>query len=403
MRLLVALLSIPHFMADGSTLKFDGFTNISLSSSSSETAKVRQLISQPHGVSNSNIALYNSSLGVQFEWQASSAWQIVSQLVIKDQKKYDINTLTQLAFVRYMPNADWTIRLGRTGLDLFMMTEYRDIGYSFTQEHLPTEFYAIIPHQNIDGLDLRYKTPTELGLTSIRAFIGHSKASIVSDNNFYWNAELKDIAGLTVEIENNNWLLRANYTQSKSGNENAQQQMLKEAIQHISPQVWPSQPQLLTSLDIVGKRFDYSAIGFRFDDTNWIAQSELSYINSNSEVLNHLRSYYISVGKHIGNHTLMASFSRAKSNNETPEKPLISTPELDFIYNNIVRHTDFYLIDQYTISMTWRVELSDVSALKLQWDHTNVGRLPSALYLHNHTTTPDNQFNTLGISLNWVF
>lgn len=403
MRILAALFFATHFAADCSTVKLDGFVNIAISSSSSNTAKVRQLISQPRGVFDHDIAFYNSSLGLQFEWLASPNWQFVSQALLKDQDTYSFDSLTQLAFVRFTPNANWTLRAGRTGLDLFMMTEYRDIGYSFTHGHLPTEFYAIVPHQNIDGLDLRYKTPSAFGLVSLRGFFGHSTAPIISDDNFSWDAELKNIAGITIELENNNWLFRGNHTQSQSGNENDQQQQLREAISLVPPAVWPNQPQLTQSLNIIGKRFYYTAIGLRYDGAQWLAQSELSYINSNSEVLDQMRSGYFSIGRRFGEHTFMATTSIAKSSNKTPDKPIVSTPELNFLYDNIIRHTNFYLIDQHTLALTWRVELNEISALKIHLDHTRVKQLPSAFYLHKKTSTPDNQFNTLGISLNWVF
>ena len=403
MRLLAALLFFTHFTAECSTFNFDGFANLSLTTSSSDTAKIRHLISQPHGVRDNEIGLYNSSIGMQLEWQYSARWQTVIQAALKDQEKHNLDTLTQLAFIRFMPTANWTLRAGRTGLDLFMMTEYRDIGYSFTHEHLPTEFYAIIPHQNIDGIDVRYKTPTSLGLLGLHAFVGRSTAPIVSDDNFYWNAELANIQGLTIDLERHNWLYRINYTQSKSGNENAQQKQLKDAIAHVPVQIWPSQPHLQDSLNIVGKQFNYGAIGVRYDNATWLIQSELSYINSNSEVLNHLRSGYFSIGKRFNQHTLMATASIAKSNNQVPEPPLISNPELDYLYQSIIRHTNFYLIDQNTLSLTWRMELNNTSALKVQIDHTNVQQLPSAFYLHKPSTNPDNRFNTLGISLNWVF
>ncbi|TMO63709.1 hypothetical protein CWC18_08070 [Pseudoalteromonas aurantia] len=82
--------------------------------------------------------------------------------------------------------------------------------------------------------------------------------------------------GLTIDLERHYWSYRINYTQSKSGNENAQQKQLKDAIAHVPIQIWPNQPHLQDSSNIVGKQFNYSAIGVRYDNATWLIQSELS-------------------------------------------------------------------------------------------------------------------------------
>ncbi|ESP93099.1 MULTISPECIES: hypothetical protein [Pseudoalteromonas] len=405
MRLFFLLFICIPFQAAAEQLKLDGFATIGLTITDSKTAGVRQHISQPNATYENEFGFTNSSAGGQIEWQANSSTQLVGQVIFKDNQEQNLDNIIQMAFLRYTPNANWQVRFGRTGLDLFMMTEHRDIGYTYTYDHPPTEFYAIVPHQNLDGADIKYTYSFSEGLFSSKFFIGRSTAPIVSDDNFFWDVELKSLFGLVLEWQSYDWTLRANYTATQSGNENEQQKQLRAALAQIPNEIWPQRPALLESLNIIGKRFNYSALGVRYDNSQWFAQSELSYIDSNSQVLKALTAGYASVGFYYNNHTLMTTFAQVKSNNTTPQRPLISSEQLDLLYNTIIRHTNFYLVDQNTLSVTLRTEINDSLAVKVQLEHTAVDSLPSAFYLHRDLEKGnfDNSFNTLGISLNWVF
>ncbi|KZN38850.1 hypothetical protein N480_11450 [Pseudoalteromonas luteoviolacea S2607] len=405
MRLLLLLYLCISFNGACNEFKFDGFATLGVTLTDSENAGIRHHITQPNATYQDEVGFGTSSLGFQLEWQATPKLQFVGQVLLKDHEEQNIDNAVQMAFLRYSPTANWQMRVGRTGLDLFMMTEHRDIGYTYTFDHPPTEFYAIVPHQNIDGADIKYTFSQEHGLFSAKLFAGRSTAPIVSDENFFWDVEIKSLYGVVLQWESLDWTLRANHTITKAGNENEQQLQLQAALSQVPDEVWPNKANLLDSLNIIGKRFDYTAIGARYDNNQWFFQTEASYIDSNSQVLNELTAGYIGVGTYYKNHTFMTTFATAKSNNKTPQRPLISTPQLDLLYNTLIRHTNFYLIDQSTVSVTLRSELSESLAVKVQLEHTSTTSLPSAFYLHRGLTGShlDTDFNTLGISLNWVF
>ncbi|KNC67954.1 hypothetical protein [Pseudoalteromonas ardens] len=386
-------------------LKVDGFATLDINISNSQTAGIRHVISQPDASYLGESSFANSSIGVQFEWQSSSQLQWVAQTVLKERKEYKLDYLIQMAFARYTLTPNWQFRIGRTGLDLYMMTEYRDIGFAFNYGHPPTEFYAVVPHQNLDGIDVTYTYPLEQSVLSYKLFAGRSNAPIVSDEDFIWDVELKSIYGMSLSLQTQNWLLRSNFTTTQAGNTNEQQVQLLSALQQIPNVVWPTRQALIESLQIKGKRFNYFTLGAHYDDSHWILQSELAYIDSDSEVLNHLKAGYISVGTHHDDDTWLLTLSAAKSNNRVDPGPLLTTPQLDALYHGVIRHTNFYLIDQHTWSVSWRRDLTSTLAAKVQLDHTQANHLPSAFYLHKNLSSGDHDryFQSLGLSLNWVF
>ncbi|AZZ99210.1 hypothetical protein [Pseudoalteromonas sp. R3] len=395
-------LSIPALAND---VKVGGFATLDINISNSQTAGIRHVISQPDASYLGEPSLANSSIGVQLEWQSSSQLQWVAQTVLKERKEYKLDYLIQMAFARYTLTPNWQLRIGRTGLDLYMMTEFRDIGYAFNYGHPPTEFYAVVPHQNMDGIDITYTHLLKESVLSYKFFGGKSSAPIISDDDFMWDVELDSIYGLSLSAQTENWLLRTNYTTTKAGNTNEQQILLLNALQQVPQAIWPTRQALIESLQIKGKRFNYFTVGAKYDDSRWIMQSELSYIDSDSEVLNHLKAGYVSLGMHSDDDTWLLTFSAAKSNNRIDPGPLLTSPQLTSLYQGVIRHTNFYLIDQHTWSVSWRRSLTSTLAAKIQLDHTQVKQLPSAFYLHKGLSSAnhDNDFQSLGLSLNWVF
>ena len=76
----------------------------------------------------------STKLGIQFDIITTDEIDIVVQNVYRDQEDLNFDTALSLAFVRYAPNPNWSFRLGRTAFDLFLLTEYRDIGYAFANK-----------------------------------------------------------------------------------------------------------------------------------------------------------------------------------------------------------------------------------------------------------------------------
>ncbi|WP_242441716.1 hypothetical protein [Pseudoalteromonas piscicida] len=213
--------------------------------------------------------------------------------------------------------------------------------------------------------------------------------------------------GVALQYETLNWLFRANHTTTKSANEHAQQQQLRDALNQVPQPLWPTKDALIDSLKIINKRFKYSALSMRYDNSSWLMQSEISLTDSNSSVLNHLKAGYVTLGKRFDMNTISITYSVAKSDNEPKVEPgpIAPLPELLALYEAASMHSGFYQLDQSSTSITWRHELSPTLALKLNLKHTKTNHLPSAFYLHHldKLTKPDLSFNTFTVSFNWVF
>jgi hypothetical protein len=58
------------------------------------------------------------------------------------------------AYLRWTPSPDWQLRLGRTNPDVFLFADVRSVGIAYPWVRPSQEFYAWMPLQALDGLDV---------------------------------------------------------------------------------------------------------------------------------------------------------------------------------------------------------------------------------------------------------
>lgn len=379
--------------------EFSGFATLTASySQEPKIAKKINIISGDFGYDSTSRwdIKSNSLLGLQWQHTFNEQWQSVAQVVLKDRAKQNLDTLTQLAFLRYQPNPNWSIRAGRMGLNLFVMTQYRNAGYAYTSVQPPAELYGFIPHQKLDGIDVTYTTPLASGLLRTNVFAGRSEDTI-TDTNFEWDSLLSDILGVTFEYELGNWLFILNNSRTKMSTEPQSLIDLKQAFGFVPLEVWPTKNHIIDDLSIVDKTFKYQNFSFKYDNGTMYSQSEVVHIHSDSAALEHFVHKYIQFGTRFDLHTLQVGLSNSQAARHHIEPALISTPELDALYGYSYGFLNEYAIDKTSYSLTWRYELTSSLALKLQWDRINLKKPIASINSHTRW------FNHFSTSVNWVF
>ena len=73
----------------------------------------------------------DSLLGLQIGSSLTSKLDWTVQAVLRDRPKQSLDQSIEWAFLRYMANESTTLRLGRMGVDIFMLSDYRNVGYAY--------------------------------------------------------------------------------------------------------------------------------------------------------------------------------------------------------------------------------------------------------------------------------
>ncbi|POF59210.1 hypothetical protein CRN58_09955, partial [Vibrio vulnificus] len=155
---LLGLLLSSSCTASANEVAFSGFGSVGYSYENEPDIGYLRNISQPPDVERNGSFLPDSNFGVQVDWALNYQWSLTAQWVLEDRVEQDFNNVTELSFIRYLPDANWDLRIGRVGLNAYTAADSRRIDYAHLWVRPPQELYGSIFYDSIDGLDVTYRS-----------------------------------------------------------------------------------------------------------------------------------------------------------------------------------------------------------------------------------------------------
>ena len=397
-------------------IELSGFGTLGLVSTDSEFYGYRRDISQTKGAFEHELDFNSVSVfGLQLDANINNTLDAVYQSVYRDQNDISVDSITSMAFLRYSPHVAWSVRLGRTPVDLFLLSEYRDIGFAYTWAQAPSEVYGMIPYRHLDGLDITYSTQfSDLTLRS-KVYTGKSKADI-SAVDFTEEIKIDNIYGVSLTLEAMNWAVNVRYTEVKVAQNTSLQKSLSQGISQIPDAIWPNSASFAESISLLNRNIKYASISGRYDFGSWQLLSEFTHTKSESPVIPELLAGYASIIKQYKDHAFYLIAAFTDSDNFDISALNVNTQLLSFVprglelYHAVNQSMNFYASNQQTLSVGWRWDIKENLALKLQLDHTKVEEEGGTLWLNKNTTaipnqllTPKETINTLSTNLSFTF
>lgn len=410
LRLLYALLCLSSFLgicAERATIS--GFGNIGVVHSNSDTYRFRTDISRDNDNFEDSLDFSAiSSLGIQADISLFLDFDLVTQLIYRGQKKSTLDNALSLAFLRYKPAPDWELRIGRTQLDLYLLTEYRDIGFAYPWAKIPTEVYAILPYRNLDGADFTYfKTHNDLDYR-IKIFNGQSSSNIALDSE---NVELKieDVMGVSFELSQFDWTLSLKHTQARTKNNISTMTGIIGGLQQIPDVIWPDKAAFINDFSLVNKKAYFSSAGLKYNLGPLTFLTELAHLESESSVVSAVNSGYVSTTYNFDKGQLFYTFAIAESKpskfNDAVGIQRSLPNQVEEIILAVNESFRVFSPNQQTHSLGVRYDLKDNIALKLQIDHTKIDPQGGALWSYQgmNTLAPKESFSTVFFSVSFTF
>jgi hypothetical protein len=141
--------------AEGMTFDFSGFGTAAYTWADTNKAQfVRDL--QATGADNAGSAEVDSLVGVQGTVHLSSSISATAQLLLRRVTTSDYQLDVPAAFVKDSLTEDFAVRVGRLPLPLFMVSDYRLVGFANTFIRPPQEVYGRAPLYTVNGADMLY-------------------------------------------------------------------------------------------------------------------------------------------------------------------------------------------------------------------------------------------------------
>ncbi len=393
-------------------LRFSGFTTIGLVKGGNDILGFTQDLNR-EGVFDGNwSAKNNSNLGIQLDASFNQQWSAGFQMILEDRFENDLEKSISWAFIRYRFSPNSTIKLGRITPDLYMLSEYRKIGFAYLWVRPPVEFYSPLAFDWFDGFDYTYTTIAGSGTLFGKIQLGQTTNTFSRDGDSY-ELSVKPAISFSLNWENDTWGYRASIVHLTIDTDEyfPGTEPLGEGLEQVT-QLWPQAESYRQSLNANDASFKYFGLGAQYTPERWQIQAEVNHILTDLEALGDFSSGYVSVGRHFGSATLYSMVAKVRSSkqyseiDDAPTLPPpfdVQQPQLDLLEAGLNLYRQSIPVDQHTLSIGMRWDIRYDLALKLQVDRSWVSAYASALWDQKDTNPEDETLNAFTINLNYVF
>lgn len=413
MRLLVLLfLACPIFLFFGheagasetgsDRVRVSGFGTLGVTFAGKENVGYRK--EYTHAAQYGSASIFPDSVfGLQVDADLFTNLSATVQVVAEKRAKQNFNNIVDWAFLRYQLTPDAVIRGGRMGIDLFMLSEFRNVGFAYLWTHPVVEFYAPVSLSHYDGFDFNYSKSIDQGHLEFKVYGGQTGSDIkVSRGDF--GVRMRPLFGANASFETNHWKTRITFaTTHVASTRNVALDRLLGALDQVPSSLWPQAAGLTREISGEGDQVYYYSIGMSYDKDAWLVQSEIALTDAKWPSVA-LTNGYLSIGRRVGPVTFYTVGSYAKSlDKPTRVTPQLSDPALNQLQVATQNSMNAIHIDQNTFSLGARWDFHPKMALKGQWDHTWVRKNGGGLMILREPLDHDTTLNIFSINLNFVF
>lgn len=352
----------------------------------------RRTSSQPRGARAGQLAFgTDSMLGAQFDFHPVDSWGFVTQALSRQRPDSSWTPQVTWAFLRLTPDPDWTLRLGRVGLDLLIESEARSIGYSYLPIRPVHEIVASIPMDHVDGADVSYRRPLGTGIARAQVLYGIADTDH-SIGGRKVHAGRTRVRSMVLSYQQEAWLGRAFYGLADA-KDTGDSETLVETLNAVG---LPQTTQVAADLDIRGAYMDVFGGDLTYESGPATLQTAYfrQFTRGRRVLIPDGEAFSMLAGYRIGPFTPYINYGRAMRE-QLPYSsgiPLLSVELalLDAYVNGAVANAQF---DQRTAGAGLRYDAAEGLSVKFQVDRIRAGY--SQIVLQDRQSTPARKQLTL--------
>ncbi|WP_075790797.1 hypothetical protein [Massilia putida] len=168
--------SIAHAQ-DTSPVRITGFGTGALTWTDTDGAEYSRP-NQASGAKKNPVTGVDSNLGLQAYYAVNSWLSVTAQGLVRKDAEDDFGAELTWAFAKAKLSDDVGVRVGRLGVPVFMISDYRNVGYANTFLRAPEELYSQVPYKDIDGADITWQHSYGDTTYTAQFAYGRSKADL---------------------------------------------------------------------------------------------------------------------------------------------------------------------------------------------------------------------------------
>ncbi|MBE0469150.1 MAG: hypothetical protein IBX55_06515 [Methyloprofundus sp.] len=358
---------------------------------------------QTQAVDNSWGVTTDSRLGVQFDGDMTDSLHATVQWIARDHAGDFFEQNLEWAFVRWQPRDDVNIRIGRLGLDTFLLSDYREVGYAYPWMRPPHEFYANIPVSHFDGIDFAQKFAIDNDFLTLKFQAGYSTSQMQTGLGLF--TIKAPTAGVNLVYEVADWRVRAGYSYLHFLSDVPAQDLINTVNDPALASVYSGAAGLSSALSLKDTDLHFMAVGAAYDDGTWLAQAEASYMATDNAYVVDAASAYLSVGRRISEFTVYGLYGLSFSFNDRVDipAPSLPAPPLLGLQKGLDRALNYNSIAQQSFSLGVRWDFYANIAFKAQWTHFWFCERGAALWAQDEPGNIPDQVNLWSLGVDFVF
>ncbi len=346
--------AMPASAANGPSVTTGGFGTAALTMTDSSEAEFSRP-NQAAGAKKTPRTGVDSNFGFQATAKFNDWLSVSGQGLVRKNATDAFGAELNAAYVKLKASDELTFRIGRVGLPIYLVSDFRYVGYANTMLRPPTEMYRQVAADSIDGADMVYQR--NIGDTTLTTQFGVGRTTVPTLNGV--KNEFKWVTSLHVVAEHGPFTLRLGRTDavvSAVGNaqlDGVQSMLRANGFQHAAEQ-----------LKIADIRASFTALGLIVDWKNTILQAEYAVRRTDSLLIHDTSSWYAMAGHRFGKLTPYVFYSKVTQ--DSPRGVTLGLPA-GVLAGTAVALTKAGLQSTTGVGVRWDFHKS--AGFKFQFDH----------------------------------
>ncbi|MGX5173278.1 hypothetical protein ACUR5C_04515 [Aliikangiella sp. IMCC44653] len=399
----LVLLGLP-FCSSAIEVNTSGFGSIIVTANDHKNFGYRNDISANDGVQKGEYSLKpHSNLGYQIDMTLAPQWDIVTQWIIRDQEEQNFDGFTRMALVRYIANNNWTLRAGRIPVNLFELSEVRDIGIAYSWASVPNEVYGLVPSRSQDGIDISYSTRANQWRYSAIFSYGQMEAEVTSESEE--PIEFNRVLGLKLGAQSSDFNFSLRHSNAQVSKINQSTQGVVDIFDALAF-IWPQAATIADQVDLRQHEFNYSSIYAAYYWDAFTLSGELASIDSTSLIVDNLLNGYLNLSYQYNDYSFywLSAFTDAKRYRFEGDVPMLApAQEAVLILEEI---NTFFRPNQVSHSIGLRWDIRPDLAFKAQIKSTQIDDAGNGLWQLDQgfrSFTPKARITTTSFGISFSF
>ena len=332
----------------------------------------------------------DTRLGVQLNYSLGSQFELVAQAIAKKRGAYAVDSdVLEWAYASYRPDADWTLRAGRVNLDVFLMADYRNVGYGFVTARPTVELYAMLP-TTLDGADVARSWFQGDAQWRAKMMFGSAR---IGDINSAKASRVRSVVGGMLSREEGGLLLRASFAHTRVDIDRTNTQPALDGLAQLAalpiPTIANQAKVLRERLGADGGRGTFWELGLRYELADW--QWSAEFVRISADPLIELAMASATLGHRMGDWTPYVGYGQVRDLQgvlplpawQATLAPVIGpagAAQAQMLGNAVTASLNGSRFQQSAWSLGARWDFHPQAALKLQWDRIRVSENGSGLW-----------------------